>query len=234
MDIKVSQTHNPSPNSKERTLYKTLILLFILILPTRIFANWSAEIAGGAVYNFPIPLTIQQAGEPDIHMTAHYETRPFTSPYYYDLRIGKWDGDTAWEFEDIHHKIYLQNTTPDVSHFSISHGYNLFTINRAWLTKNKYIWRVGLGVVIAHPESTVRGQTIDDESGGTLNNGGYYVAGPTSMVSLGRRFYVTRSFFMELEGKVTASYAEVNVANGTAYAPNVALHANLGLGYDFR
>jgi hypothetical protein len=99
------------------------------------------------------------------------------------LRIGKWSGDSAWEFEDMHHKIYLTNTTPEVEHFSISHGYNLFTINRAWRTQHQYIWRVGLGLVVAHPESTIRGQTWD-EGGGTLNQGGYYIAGPTAMVAL--------------------------------------------------
>ncbi|HVV67806.1 MAG TPA: hypothetical protein VHE99_02035 [Gammaproteobacteria bacterium] len=233
MDNKILQTSHHNPNPKGSMIYKILITLMLLILPTSIFATWSAEIASGVVYNLPVPLTIQQMGEPDIHMTAHYETRPFTSPYYYDLRIGKWNGDTAWEFENIHQKIYLKNTTDEVSHFSISHGYNLITINRAWLNKHKYIWRVGLGLVIAHPESTIRGQTNDDNSGGTLNDAGYYVAGPTAMVSLGKRFYVSKSLFMELEGKVTASYAEVNVVNGTAYAPNVALHANFGLGYDF-
>ncbi len=233
MDAPLLLINNNDSKSKRQVIYKILFLALTLLSPTTIFATWSAEIASGVIYNFPMPLTIQQMGYPDINMTAYYESRPFTSPWYYDLRIAKWNGDTAWEFEDIHQKIYLKNTTDDVSHFSISHGYNLFTLNRAWLTKNNYIWRVGVGLVIAHPESTIRGETNDDESGGTLNDGGYYVAGPTTMIALGRRFYVSKAFFFELEGKLTASYADVNVVNGNAYAPDVAIHANFGLGYDF-
>lgn len=220
---------------KEKYVKNKLILPVLLgacsIFSQAVYAKWSVEVAGGVPYNFPMPLLIQQDGKPDISFTAHYETRPFSSPYYYNIRVGKWEGSKAWEVETIHHKIYLTNTSEEVSHFSISHGYNMFTLNRAWLGTKDIIWRIGGGVIIAHPESTVRGQTFD-ESGGTLNNGGYYLAGPTAMVSLGKRFYLTKAFFIELEGKATASYAYVKVEDGHADAPLVALHADFGLGYD--
>ncbi len=195
------------------------------------YAKWSVEVATGIPYNFPMPLLIQQDDELDINLTAHYETRPFQSPFYYNIRIGKWLGNKAWEVETIHHKIYLRNTNDEVSHFSISHGYNMFTLNRAWLDTRNLIWRIGGGVIIAHPESKVRGETFD-ERGGTLNNAGYYLAGPTAMASVGKRFYLTKSFFLELEGKLTASYAYVKVVDGHADVPLVAIHADFGFGYD--
>lgn len=212
--------------------------LYLLIFPLVLFfcnsaqAYWSLEVGTGVPYNFPTSLKIKQSNEPDIDMTAYYDSDPFRSPFYHDLRIGKWDGNTAWEFEDIHHKIYLRNTNSDVEHFSISHGYNLFYVDRAWLVPYCFIWRLGAGVVVAHPESTIRGKTFD-ESGGTLNNGGYYLAGPSAMTSIGKRFYLTKAFFVEIEGKITASYAWVKVVDGMAQAPNIALHGNFGIGYDF-
>lgn len=212
--------------------YSLLSIIILSFIPNFALGYWSLEVASGVPYNFPMPLTIMQSGEPTIDMTAHYESRPFESPFYYMIRVGKWEGDTAWEIETIHHKIYLQNTTDEVSSFSISDGYNLFTVNRAWLTKQNFIWRLGAGLVLAHPESVVRGQAFD-ETGGTLNDWGFYIAGPTVMGSIGKRFYVTRSFFVELEGKVTVSYATVPVANGDANAPDIALHGNIGIGYDF-
>lgn len=204
----------------------------LLLTPLCALATWSVEVGSGAPYNFPMPLHIHQNGQ-YINMTANYETRPFEMPYYYDLRIGKWEGNRAWEFEDIHHKIYLENTTDQVQHFSISHGYNFFFINRALRASNQLIYRFGCGIVIGHPESTINGEVFP-EDGGTLNNWGYYLAGPAAQASLGRRFYLSHKFFVELEGKVTAGYAIVPVAgNGQADAPDVAVHANFGLGYDF-
>jgi hypothetical protein len=164
-------------------------------------------------------------------MIAHYDTKPFSPPPYYMLRLGKWSDNQAWEFEFIHHKVYLTNTTVEVPRFTITNGYNLMTVNHAWLTKHQYIWRVGAGVVLAHPESTIRGQNFD-ELGGTWNDNGYYVAGPTGMIALEKRFYLTKAFFVELEGKFTASYTNVKIANGYADAPDVAVHANVGIGYD--
>src|ERR1700722_7499816 len=109
---------------KKKYLTNKLILpiLFCIcsVFSQAFYAKWSVEVAGGVPYNFPMPLLIQQNDESDISFTAHYETRPFSSPFYYNIRIGKWEGRNAWEVETIHHKIYLTNTSDEVSHFSVS------------------------------------------------------------------------------------------------------------------
>jgi hypothetical protein len=197
-------------------------------LPPR---HWSLTLGTAIPFNFPTSLHISQDFQNEIHFKAHYETRPFHMPYYYDIRIGKWDGCMAWEFEDIHHKIYLRNINEDVQHFSISHGYNLFYFNRA-ICWHSVIWRLGAGWVIAHPESTIRGHTLD-EKGGTCNNSGYYLAGATAQGSISKRLYLPKKWFVEVEGKITASEAHVVVVNGDAEAPNIAVHANLSIGRDF-
>lgn len=209
------------------------ILSIIFLIPSSAFATWSFEAATGGAYQFPMPLTIRQSGYPDIHMTAHYDTRPFSPPPYYVLRLGKWTENQAWEAQMIHHKLYMNNTTDEVPRFMVTNGYNLLTVNHAWLTKKDFIWRVGAGFVLAHPESTIRGQKFS-ETGGTLNDGGYYVAGPTGMIGIEKRFYFKKSFYFELESELTASYAHVKVANGNADVPDVAIHGGIGLGYDYR
>lgn len=210
-----------------------LVFAFLstLFIPNTGLAIWSFEAASGVVYNLPVPLTIDQNGYPPINMTARYETKPFSPPPYYVLRIGQWTGNSAWEVEMLHHKVYLENTTEDIQRFTITNGYNLFHVNYAQLTDQRYIVRGGLGVVLTHPESTIRNQPFS-ETGGTLNNWGYYLTGPSGMLSLGKRFYLSKAFFIELEGKMTASYAVVPINGGQAQAPDVALHANIGLGYD--
>lgn len=205
----------------------TLLICLCFSLPC--YAGWTIEAATGGIYNFPIPLLISQDGYPDITTTARYETRPFHLPPYYLLRVGRWKKLRAWELEFIHHKLYLTNNPPEVKKFTITNGYNLLTLNFAYLLK-QIILRAGIGVVIAHPESTIRGLKFN-ERGGTLNDGGYYVAGPTAMFSLGKRFYFGR-FFFHLEGKCTASYADVKIAQGRAHAPNIALHGLAGIGVD--
>lgn len=186
-------------------------------------AKNSFEAFLGSAYSFHTGLDITQTGQPDLDFTAHYSTKPFTSPFYYDVRYGRWNGDSAWEIELLHHKVYLDNNPPEVQHFEITHGYNHLMINRAYF-RNGFIWHFGLGAVIAHTENTVRGLSVDSN---------YEFTGPCGQVAVGKRWYFSQQFFGTLEGKVTAAYAHVSVANGHANAPNVAIHGLFGIGYAF-
>ena len=209
------------------------IVLIILSYPPSASGKFSFEVFGGTQFNIPTPLWIEQDGEDDIKVDwARYESKAFTmfdSPYY-ALRIGIWEQNRAWEFEIIHEKLYLINKPDEVQHFEISHGYNLITINRAW-GNDRFHWRVGAGIVLTHPESTVRNKT---KEGGEGFPDGFYISGPTAQITIDKRFYLWKKLFVILEGKVTASYAfYVPVADGNARVPNVAIHTLLGIGYDF-
>jgi hypothetical protein len=190
--------------------------------------GWSAQVMGGAAWNLRTSLSITQRGAPDLKLTARYDTRALETPPYYAVRIGRWSGRRAWEVELVHHKLYLANAPSEVQRFSISHGYNLATANYAVL-RGALVVRAGAGVVITHPESTIRQQALA-ETGGILGTG-YYVSGPTVQLSGERRIALTRRVFVAAEGKLTASYARVPVREGHASVPNVALHALLGIGY---
>lgn len=195
--------------------------------PVRAQARWSVELAGGFALNLRTPLVIRQSGAPDIALDAQYQSRSFASPLYYALRLGRWSRGAAWEVEFVHHKLYLRNRPAEVQQFEVSHGFNLIMVNRA-LPLGRAILRPGLGLVLAHPESVVRGRSF---AGRGLLGAGYYVAGPVAQLALARRLGVAGDLFVSAEGKVTAAYASVPVEGGRASLTNVAVHGLLGLGY---
>ncbi len=186
------------------------------------------SVATGLQYNVPLRLVIRQSGQPDIKLTAHFDTRPFSEVPYYDVKVGMARRPWAFELELVHHKLYLVNRPPEVDTFEITHGYNLLLANcvRDWAGCKL---RAGAGVVITHPQTMVRGQRFP-ETGGVL---GWYVSGPAAQVSVGREFRFGPRFLAGLEGKTTAAYAHIPIQNGSAEVPNVALHGLLSVGWRF-
>lgn len=214
-----------------KRMMAAVVALFALsqAVPVPAEDTFSFQLSGGGVYNFRMPMTIRQDGQETIRHTAGFDTKPFDTPAYWAIRAGWWRGDAAWEAELVHHKLYLNNNPPEIQHFSVSHGFNLLTVNRAW-RHPWFIWRIGLGVVISHPESTVRGAEFDQQ-GGIAD--GYYLSGPTGQLSLEKRIPLWKGLFASLEGKLTVSWARVPIQNGDADILNTALHGLIGLGYEF-
>jgi len=199
--------------------------LLVIMTPTDVQSAWTLEVFGGLPWNMPTPLSIHQCGEERIYLTARYNTKPYERPPYYSLRIAKWTQNHGWELELIHHKLYLSNQPLEVQRFEISHGYNLITINRVLVYRN-FIWRKGAGIVIAHPETVIRGKKLPWGKG--LN--GFYVSGPVLQVAIEKKLSVWDGLFVALEGKLTASYTVIPIRDGNAYVSNVAVH---GLFYHF-
>ena len=186
-------------------------------------ARWTLEAFAGAAANVNTPLTVRQDGQPELEVPAHWATRPFTSPFYWNLRVGRSGPRGGWELELLHHKIYLDNPTVEVSRFEITHGFNMVTLQRTWI-RSGWVLRAGAGALVAHTESTVRG---------LRDSGSYQIAGPAFQVGVGRRFPFTRHFFGALEGKVTYAHAKVSIESGKASTSNVAFHGLFGLGVAF-
>lgn len=190
--------------------------------------DWTFEFFVGVSFNFPAPLTIRQFREPDIRINARYDSKSFERPIYYGWRIGNWRGDNGWELELVHHKLYLANMPDNVQVFSISHGFNLLTANRS-RERGGVVERLGAGVVIAHPETTVRGKRFSEDGG--FFNRGYFLSGPTVQASAGKPIRIREDLFAPAEGKLSASFARIPVADGNADVANVAVHGVFGLGY---
>ncbi len=190
--------------------------------------SWEVAVAGGAVQNFKTPLRIQQHDFETIRLDARYRTEPFNPPVYYDIRVSTWKEAKGWKVKFTHHKLILRNRPPEVQRFSITDGFNLLTLNRMWNYKG-LTWSAGGGIVITHPESTIRNRPFPENRG--ILNKGYYVSGPTLEAAVAKRYYFANRWFVLGEGRVTASYVQVPVTDGEAHVTNVALHALLGLGF---
>jgi hypothetical protein len=203
---------------------RIFLLLWLWIMSVPVCAgNWSTEIYAGAAHSFSTKITIDQDEFPELKLSADYESKSFQTPIYYAWRVGRWSDRSAWEVELIHLKVFVTNTTAEVEHLGISHGYNLLLVNRAWKWQD-WIFRAGGGVIIAHPETIVRGRFFEP---------GYDLTGPGAQVSLGRRFNFTKRWFGSLEGKFTLARARVTIAEGSALVPNFSIHGLFGLGVVF-
>ncbi len=191
-------------------------------------ASWTAGLGTGAVSNVPTTLRIEQDGAPTLRMTAHYAARPLKAPFYYSAWIARGTRSGAWEVEFIHHKLYLEDTTPDVPHLEATHGYNYLLVNRAE-RRGGLLWRIGAGIVLVHLEGTVRGRAIHVPPG--LLGSGYRLAGPSARLGAGREIGLGDRVYLLPEVKLTAAYVKVPIEGGHVTCPNVAVHAVLGLGY---
>jgi len=204
-----------------------LLLAGFLIIPAS-GADWTLEGFLGTAWNLPTSLTIVQEGSPNIKFTAHYKEHAFEGFPYYTLRVGRWSDDRAWELELVHHKIYLDDPPAGVQRFSISDGFNIITVNRAW-SMRKFIWRFGIGLVVTHPESTVRNKPFDESKG--IFGEGFYISGGTIQGAIGKQIILWKGLFASIEAKLTVSFVRVPIVDGHADVPNVAGHILLGFGY---
>lgn len=191
--------------------------------PTWIFMG-----RGGSAYNFKTPLKIQQEEFQDINLQAKYATKPFEGPIYYDFHIVRWKEKSGWGLKVTHHKLYLQNNTPEIQRFTITDGYNLISITRQWEMAG-FIYHLGGGVVMTHPESVIRGQHFKETQG--LLGSGYHLSGPLAEAAIEKRINLSHRLMVSLEGRFTASHVKVPIAKGDARTYNLAIHGLAGLGY---
>lgn len=203
--------------------------------------GWELAFFLGTSFSKDETLTIKQDGFPDITLdNARLSTKPFEAPPYYSIRLSKWHDGYAWEIEHIHQKIYIDDLPPEVQHFEITDGYNLFFVNGAWqLQQWDVIARLGAGLVIAHPQITVRGRTNHTPGGGAIpmiwdTDSGYQWTGPAVQLALEKEFSISDHWLFSLEGKLTHAYADIDIEGGSVSVPNTAVHFLFGLKYDFQ
>ncbi len=218
-----------------RGLLLITLLTFCHICCSQETSNWSLEFHTGVPLNIPLPLTIKQEGYADIKLSGNYYSEPLTPPIFWVLRLGKWKNGNAWECELKHQKLYLNNPPDEIEYFNVTHGYNQITINRViklnWTEKHPFLWRTGAGIVLAHPESTIRGIRFDSKQ--SFFNKGYYIAGPAINTSLSQHLKVSERFYIDIESKFVLCYADVPIANGNAIVWHSSFELIFGLGYIF-
>jgi hypothetical protein len=186
------------------------------------------KIFGGSALSLPLPITISQAGQPDLRFTAHWDTRPTRPTVYYAWRVGLWSGNRGWRLDHTHHKIYLDNPPPEIETLRITNGFNIISLSRAFRS-GRLTWSVGAGPVITYPISTVRGKKFEHDNGWN----GYHLSGGSVIGMLTREFPIVGGLVLSLDARGSLSYVRVPIADGRARIPNAALHLHAGLGYLF-
>lgn len=204
-----------------------LPLLMLGIATPAIAQGWSATVFGGTAWSLPLPLRIEQPGEMPLRFRARYSTRPWKGSPYYAYRLGY----QHWSTELVHHKLYLENSPPEIEHFEVSHGYNLAFISRTIpYPASPLVFRVGIGLVIGHPEGRIRGKAINPVR--SFLGGGYHISGLSIQLAVARQLELADHWYLLPEAKLTAAWARMPLAGGgSVNVPNVALHTLLGFGY---
>jgi hypothetical protein len=192
----------------------------------------SLEVMGGTAINFPTPLIVRQSGYPDIDTKAHYDTKPFGPDFpYYALRISRWNGDGAWEFGQVHNRLFLTDPPPEIQYFAVHYGYSYMLLGHAW-RRNDWIYHLGIGPIVTNPATIVRHEKRSVPS--WFLDGGYYVSGVGVGASVEKDFSISKKSYVVFELEFTAASAwDVPIANGYAEVPNLGLHFHVGLGHDF-
>lgn len=211
-----------------RALRATALATTLAATPAE--AEWGALAASGAAASLTTSLSLRQDGFPELRLSARYANRPFDGAPYFMLRVARRTERGAWELQHLHHKLYLENRPAEVERFDVTHGYNLFTLGHAW-ARGAFGLRVGAGVVIAHPEATVRGRRFGPKQG--IFGLDQYLAGPALVLGASREWRLGRHAWLSPELQLSAAHAQLPIREGEATAPNVAVHFLIGLGFRF-
>ncbi len=208
------------------------LMLFCISIESKSQRYWTFELHGGWAGNLPLPLRIKQQGHPDIYIKkAKFYSEPFISPYYWDWRFCKHIDKHSFEFEAIHHKLYLENKPPEVQRFGISHGFNILTLNYGYKFKH-FIFRNGIGSVLMHPESTIRNKVYPEGPGFDIK--GYVLRGFVYNTAIAKQFNFWKNrMYLNTELKTTIARANAPIVDGSAIVNNIALQAIAGLGVRF-
>ena len=209
-----------------------LLALLGTASPARGQNRFAIEGFVGTSLSAPTSLTIRQNGEPDLSFTARYETKPTQTPIYWAVRLSLFNERRGIDLQFNHQKLHLTNRPPEVQHFEVTHGFNLFTLAYRWRTLPVDL-RLGGGVVLPHPEGTVRDRSYGSPEGGFLGRG-WHTAGPAFLAGAGKRWEPVRHLLLATGAELVAAWAyRIPIADGSVDVSNVALHIRAGLGYAF-
>jgi hypothetical protein len=205
------------------------VLLALLTTPGPVAAQWRLEGWFGQAANLNTPLTLTQEGQPDIEIDADWSTRPWRPTWYYATRVSRWSGNSAWAFEYMHHKLYLDNPPPEVIRFRITNGVNMLLVERHWRVSG---WELGVGAgpTLAVPVSTVRRKDYGKAEG--VFGSRYNLSGGTVMATVARRIKLLPHLRGTGAIKLTLTHLDVPIAEGRGRLNNVALHFQYGLSLD--
>jgi len=184
------------------------------------------DVGTGTAFNLPTPVWIDQSGWARKRVGVDFSTRPFEVPLYYAVRLAKSDHRGAWELLMVHHKLYSEDPPSPIQWLSATHGFNILALERAE-RRRTWIYRLGGGLVVTHPESTIRSRRFD-EKGGLLGRG-YYPSGPVAVGSVAKVVSSNRGYRLSLEAEGTVAYCWMPIYGGSLHAFVVSFHLRAAL-----
>ncbi|MCS7059297.1 MAG: hypothetical protein NZ849_09675 [Meiothermus sp.] len=206
------------------------LLALLAGMGTAAAQSWGFQVALGLTLNAPVELRVVQQGYPVHVEEAHFEGRDFEPFPYYAARL--WVGNPAglrYELELIHQKLYwVGDGSGVVQQLNATDGFNYLLLNLAYgsgLEGLRLVPRLGLGVVIPHPESVVRNQAWGVDGDPRF----YHLGGIGGQLALGVEIPSQPTAL--LEAKLTLSHSRLQIAEGYAEGFFKTLHALFGLGY---
>jgi hypothetical protein len=216
-------------------------------------AQWFTAVYLGANHTHAATVAIERPadGVSLAYRDVAFDARPFESPQYYGLRVGRWFGPSrriGVEVEFVHLKAYGrtdrqyeitgdagafdQVTRPPapmsalVSRYAMSHGLNLLLINvglRAPVNQGPValVARGGAGPALPHGETTIAGEAREQYEYGGF---GLHAAGGLEL-----RLHARISGLIEY--KITFAQPEITIAGGTGKMSALTHHVAFGLAF---
>ncbi|MFA9459526.1 CRISPR-associated DxTHG motif protein [Thiohalorhabdus methylotrophus] len=214
-----------------RALPAVLALLLLVPAPPSRGAEWHFTAQLGEAWATSERLRFRHADGRTTRFTLEPETRGLTRPYYWSMRLGRFQGGAGWEFELIHDKVFASAPPAAIDHLDITHGFNHLFLNRAWRLQG-FTTRVGVGAVLAHPTIRADGRTDVPSRPGFLEGTsleGQQLSGVTGQAAIQKLFPLGGGVAISLEAKASLSVADVEGAGGSMRVPRKAVHLLGGL-----
>ena len=215
-----------------KNLLYHLIIFFNLLFP---LIGASIDISLGDAFSISQNLKVHREGFDDIDFNASFKTNGLKSPQYYSIRVRQEVAENFFEFEFIHHKLYIHDDLPDeIEKFEITDGFNLLLINVQKVINQSLGYRIGLGTVVTHPDIIIDGQTNYVEGGGLIPKfwtDGYHWGGISSQFSIFLNKKLNDKLHYSIEGKAVLAKASIPIVGGNFDLPNISFHILLGISF---
>lgn len=222
---------------RSTVLLLPLICLLLLSVASRADAQWYGSVYLGANTTRAADVTVKGDGYDATIPRVEFEARPFESPQYYGLRLGRFlggDRRVGVEVEFIHLKVIGNpgQLGPQVQQYRMTHGLNFLVANlvsRRPLGRSasgespfSLVTRLGAGVTVPHAETTILGVLKEQ----------YEYAGPGAHAALGLNTRLTGRWSLVTEYKLTYAKPRITTAhNGTGQTTTLTHHLAVGLAF---
>ena len=208
--------------------------LYLLLVCFSCISALELDISLGDAYSVPGNIIIERDLDDNIEFTSSYKTRGLKSPQYYSIRLRNTLFNKDIELELVHHKLYIDSgLPPEVSKFEITDGFNLLMCNISSDFISSLSCRLGVGVVVAHPDVTINGETNFIRGGGLIPkfwSDGYHWGGISSQASVFHSRQI-KNIRYHVETKCVYAKSKIPVIGGSMNIRNISFHLLAGLSF---